>query len=232
MGRCVSARHWTYQRYMLIRQTRSAEDPTYFVASRSDVPLQSGFKPNVTVLSRKPTPTVISKKDPVSGIEQLKIQDDEDEENNQTNLKPLTVEERALKAQKEREEKQRKYDEARERLFGSSVAPPGTTPPRSTTPVKGSGTDKSKGRGRGGEGKDSKDSRDGRPSSSSLSGKSKQLFDPNSTPKPDSIYQQRKEAASNAGTPSLEDQIIRQPRGPDGSGRDGFGFTERAGQKS
>ena len=169
---------------------------------------------------------MISKKDPVSGIEQLKLQDDEDEEDDQKKPKTLTAEERALKAQKEREEKQRKYDEARERLFGSSIAPSGTTPPRSTTPVKGNGADKSKVRGRGNEGKDSKDSRDGRPSSSSLSGKPKQLFDPNFTSKPDSIYQQRKETAP------VEEQIIRQPRGPNGSGRGGFGFAERTGEKS
>ena len=175
---------------------------------------------------------MISKKDPVSGIEQLKLQDDEDEEDDQKKPKMLTAEERALKAQKEREEKQRKYDEARERLFGSSTASAGTTPPRSTTPVKGSGADKSKVRGRGGDGKDSKDSRDGRPSSSSLPGKTKQLFDPNFTPKPDSIYQQKKEAAPNSGTGPVEDQIIRQPRGPDGSGRGGFGFAERTGEKS
>ena len=131
-----------------------------------------------------------------------------------------------LKAQKEREEKQRKYDEARERLFGAPSASPGTTSPRSATPpTRGSPADRARGRGRGGGTKDSKENKDGRPTSST-SGNPRQLFDPSYSPKPDSVYLQRRETAES-GLPPLEDQVIRQPRGPDGSGRGGFGFVKR-----
>ena len=177
-------------------------------------------------------PTILSQRDPVLDVEKLKIEDDEDDEDGQAKPKATTAEERAVKAQREREEKQRKYDEARERLFGTSATSSGTTSPRSNTPVKGSNPERGRGRGRGGGVKDSKDSRDSRLSSSSVPGKSKQLYDPNFTPKPDPLYQQRKEAGSQSATPTVEDQVIRMPRGPDGSGRVGFGFAKRGGEKS
>ena len=208
-----------------------AENANYFVESRASVPLQSSFKPNVTVLSRKPGPTAIAKKDATAGVEQLSIQDDEDDEGGQARPKTPTPEERALKAQREREKKQKKYDEARERLFGVPAASPGSTPPRSGTPVRGSASERGKGRGRGGGAKDSKENKDSRPTSSA-SGKAKQLFDPSYAPKPDSAYLQRKEAVESGGAPPMEEQIIRTPKGPDGSGRGGFGFVRRGDKAS
>lgn len=171
---------------------------------------------------------MIAKKDPTSGIEQLSIHGDDDDEEDQAKLKVLTAEEQALKAQKEREEKQRKYNEARQRLFGAPTASPDTTSARSNTPVRSNATDRGKGRGRGGA-KDAKDARDSRPTSSQSS---KLLYDPNYTSKPDSVYLQRKEALESPATPRIEDQVIRNPRGPDGSGRGGIGFAKREDPKA
>ncbi|KAI9857255.1 MAG: hypothetical protein M1824_004931 [Vezdaea acicularis] len=104
-------------------------DSFHFLAAREEVPLKSDFKPAVKVLSRKPTPKVISRSDPLTGESQLTVEDfrDEDDEGLQTNT--LSPEEMRLKSQREREEKQRRYEEVRERLFGSaSTSPsPGST---------------------------------------------------------------------------------------------------------
>ena len=128
------------------------------------------------------------------------------------------------KAQKEREEKQRKYEEARQRLFGSSEPTSGSTSPRkSASPAPRGAIDRGRGRGRG--------NKENRPGSSS-GNKNKQLFDPNYTPKPDSVYIQKRDPELSVSGPSTpgEESIIRSPRGPDGSGRGGFGFANRGGQ--
>jgi hypothetical protein len=59
------------------------------------------------------------------------------------------------------------------------------------------------------------------------------LFDPGYAPKPGFNLQKRGEAAAQSGGRSTireEDQVIRAPRGPDGSGRGGFGFARRGGE--
>ena len=163
----------------------------------------------------------------MSGLEQLTIEDDDEDEDDESKKKSMTMEERQAKAQKEREEKQKKYEEVRERLFGgsgsaSSVTSPGTVTP----PVMRGGGDKGRGKSRGLR-------ENSRPSSSSNnSNKTRQLFDPNYNPKPDSVYLQKKEGQSSGSRPSTpaEESIIRSPRGPDGSGRGGFGFADRGGK--
>ena len=192
--------------------------------SRNDVPLKTEFKPAVKVLSRKPAPTVVARTDPVSGLEQLTLEDDDDDDEDDAKMKTLTMEERHLKAQKDREEKQRKYKEVREKLFGTSehtleVSSTGYNSP----PVSRGLGDRSRGKGRA--------SRESRPSSST-GNRSRQLYDPNYTVKPDSIYAQKKEAQSSGSRPSTpaEELIIREPKGPDGSGRGGFGFANRGGK--
>ena len=149
--------------------------------------------------------------------------------------KPTIEEQRALAA-KEREEKQRKYEERRLELFGSTTATttkaagsgtssPGETPPgsRSSTPNRA--------RGRGGR----KNESSSRPlsSTSTLSlkpsslapstGGKKELFDPSYNPRPESMSK-RSESREKVIEP------IRSPRGPDGSGRGGFGFAPRGGR--
>jgi hypothetical protein len=59
------------------------------------------------------------------------------------------------------------------------------------------------------------------------------LYDPSYIPRPESSYMQRR-AENGYSSPSLratDIQPIRAPRGPDGSGRGGFGFANsRIGQ--
>lgn len=177
------------------------------------------------VLSRKPTTA-----DAALGVGQLSLDgDDQDEEEDQAKERALTAEERQLKAQQEREEKQKKYEEARQRLFGvgnaSAVKSSGSvTPPRQRV------NDESRGMGK------SRGTRDGRhiTPSASGTGATRQLYDPNDNAKPDSMYVQKKDrtpTASGRSTPN-EQQPIRSPRGPDGSGRGGFGFVPRGGKVS
>lgn len=101
----------------------------------------------------------------------------------------------------------------------------GSTTPRTTTPTPpGSrAATPNRGRGRGGKrgaaaapGKDAQQKRE------------KELFDPTYIPKPDSLYLQRREKGVTEGKEG-EVQPIRSPRGPDGSGRGGFGFSSRGG---
>jgi hypothetical protein len=200
---------------------REGPETFHFLAARDNVPLKTEFKPALKVLSRKPAPTIIQRVDPATGLAKMSI-DDDDDEVEQKKPQP-TPEELRLKAQREREEKQRKYDEAKARIYGttSRSSTPGTvTPPREDgKPNRG------KGRGRG-QGQDMKRT------NSNQSG-TKELFDPNHTPKPAVSIQKRNGETARPGlsTPKHEDQIIRAPKGPDGSGK-GFGFANRGDKSS
>ncbi|KAI0152025.1 hypothetical protein F4776DRAFT_10002 [Hypoxylon sp. NC0597] len=220
----------------------SAEAPPetfHYLAARSDPPLATGFKPAVKVLSRKP---VLGNSAP-----------DEDEQDKK--VPQLTPEEILAKQQREREEKQRRYDEARAKIFGtgagagsglgSSNPSSGTSTPGAVTPPRsadGRGP-RGRGRGRGGGGgghrhNESRGERDRdkdsnqRPSSQSGG---RELYDPNYSPKPGFQLERRGNNYNSDGgaplsrrsTPREEDQVIRAPRGPDGSGRGGFGFAKR-----
>lgn len=153
------------------------------------------------------------------------------------------MEERKAQAAKEREEKQRKYEERRQELFGTagtanvaisavtnsslnaSNENSGSTTPRNTTPTppgsRSATPNRSRGRGgkRGGAAVLAKDQQK----------REKELFDPSYSAKPDSIYLQRREKGLPEGKES-EVQPIRSPRGPDASGRGGFGFAPRGGK--
>ena len=150
------------------------------------------------------------------------MEDDEDDEEDSTKKKVLTMEERQQKAQQEREEKQKKYEEARQRLFGAnntSGAKPGTTTPPT---AKSNGDSRNSSRNKG--------NKDSRPLSSA-GNKNRQLYDPNYTAKLDSIYVQKKELPTVSGcSTTSEQQPIRNPRGPEASGRGGFGFAPRGGR--
>ena len=172
------------------------------------------------VLSRKPTSTLIPGTDS-SGLGKLTIEDDEDDDADESMKKPMSMEERRLKAQQEREEKQRKYEEARQRLFGSTdtMANMETSSGSIASQAKPISDSQSRGRSRGG--------RDSRPSSAA-GNKSRQLYDPNYNTKPDSSYiQKAAQTTGPSGSVLIEEQPIRAPRGPDGSGRGGFGFANR-----
>ncbi|KAG4441206.1 hypothetical protein IFR05_003324 [Cadophora sp. M221] len=199
---------------------QSAEEPEvpFFLAAREAQapPLKQEFKPALKVLSRKPAPSMIQRIDPATGLAKMSIEDDEEEE---VKKDQPTQEELRARAEKSRQEKQRKYDEARARIFvtGSGSSTPGTVTP----PTEEGKTNRGKGRGRGNGRQDNS-----RPQSQSGS---KELFDPNYTAKPGNLKRNGESRRSGTSTPRDEDQVIRAPRGPDSSGR---GFGNRGGRTS
>lgn len=207
------------------------------------------------VLSRKPAPQMVARRDPVTGVSQLSLQEDDEDDEEKNKPRP-TPEEIRLRQQRELEEKQRRYEEARAKIFGESAQSSGSSTPGNVTPPQhtsegsgggggggsGSGSGgrqnyRGRGRGRGGRRNDSynnnhgrQDSADRRPVSSQAG--TRELFDPNFSPKPGSMLHRRggDSSPSQCGrstTPREEDQVIRAPKGPDGSGRGGFGFARR-----
>jgi hypothetical protein len=201
------------------RAFREAPKSDYFLAARDNVPLKQEFKPALKLLSRKP---VVQRVDPDTGLAKMTI-DDEDDEEEQKKNQP-TPEEIRLRTQREREEKQRRYDEARARILGTSSG--SSTPGNATPPAENGRAVRGKGRGRGGDRQERRS--DSRPAT-------KELFDPSYSPKPGITIQKRNEEDINSGGRSAsreEEQIIRVPKGPDGSGRGGMGFSNRGPKKS
>lgn len=174
------------------------QEENYFLKSQGVVPLKSEFKPAVQVLSRKPTAKSANALD---GLGQSNIDDDEDDDESNKNV--MTAEERKQKAQREREEKQKAYEERRRELFGPE------------NPVFNYAMGKKGGSPRN-------QSRVSRPSSSASS-RTRQLYDPHDSMKPDHVGIQKRE------TPANDIRPTREPRAPDGSGRGGFGFAHRGG---
>lgn len=199
-----------------------------FIQARDSVPLKSDFKPAVKVLSRKPPPQVAPQDDGATPrMAGLSLEDDDpDSEEEARKKSEASFAERQAKAQREREEKQRKYEEVRERLFGS--------PTSSSTEDSQPRPSRAKGGGRADRSHQATPSANDSPARRGAAGK--QLFDPNYTAKPNSVYVQKREAASASpigrsrpSTPA-DEQPIRAPRGPDGSGRGGAGFALRGGR--
>lgn len=207
------------------------EQPFHLLAKESP-PLKTEFKPALKLLSRKP-----------AGV----AQDGENEDDLAKNK--LTAEELRAKTQREREEKQKKYEEVRARLFGTDTHS-GNSSPGNTTPTSESGRNHSgrgRGRGRGGNGRGQQQQQVTaaqfpqyqqhyqateeirRPNSGQ--GGPRALFDPNYTARPDHISMARANDGPSAGrnTPKaiMDGEIIRGPKGPDGSGRGGFGIGQR-----
>ncbi|KAJ4271833.1 hypothetical protein NW762_000539 [Fusarium torreyae] len=231
----------------------SADAPQTFhyveAGSNSGVPLTTPFKPQVKVLSRKP---VIAKRDATAGMSGLSLDDD----NEPKKEVPMSPEEIRAKQKRDREEKQRRYEEARAKIFGESNPSSGASSPGAVTPPRADGyTGRGRGRGRGGY-RNNNDTRqyenrqfdtrggfDAPRRMQNMSGSGRELFDPNHTPKPEPTSQRRQPEHPSPGrsfTPRDEQQQqqmqqqapIRAPRGPDGSGRGGFGFAQRAGRGS
>ncbi|KAI1190521.1 hypothetical protein F5B17DRAFT_76452 [Nemania serpens] len=227
-------------------------EPFHFLASRAEPPLTTEFKPAVKVLSRKPAPKVITKRDPLTGtLSQLKVEDEEEEDDDKNKIQ-LTPEEIRAKQQRELEERQRRYEEVRAKIFGTTPAASasghssnpssGTSTPGNATPPRSSGDGRGprgRGRGRGGGGNGAyrhTDNRSDVGSSSqrpvSQSGPSgRELYDPNYSPKPGPPLEKRGGGIPVAGRSTVrdEDQIIRSPRGPDGNSR---GFAKRGAKTS
>ncbi|KUJ07942.1 uncharacterized protein LY89DRAFT_659557 [Mollisia scopiformis] len=212
------ARHDASMRKVWESASPEPEAP-FFLATRDTVPLKTEFKPTLKLLSRKPASKVIQKIDPVTGLAKMTLEDDDDEEE-QKKDQP-TPEELRARAQREREEKQKRYNEARERILGPSSG--GSSPGTVTPPTEDARSRSGKGRARGNGRQENS-----RPQSQSGS---KELFDPNYTPKPGVSIQKRAGDVARSGrsTPRDDDQVIRAPKGPDGNGK-GFGFANRGGK--
>ncbi|KAL3420804.1 hypothetical protein PVAG01_07249 [Phlyctema vagabunda] len=196
----------------------SAETPEtpFFLAARDTVPLKTEFKPALKVLSRKPAPKVVMRQDPLTGLSRSVVVDDDDEEEDRKD-QPTPAELR-LRAQQELQLKKERYEEARARIMGSGS---GTSSPGTVTPPGNNEDGKSgrgKGRGRGGV-------RPENPRPISQSGP-KELFDPSYSAKPGGgVFLQKRGNNSGRSAPRDEEQVIRAPKGPDGNGRGGFGYT-------
>lgn len=203
----------------LTRFGRETTRDSYYVNARDDVPFKTEFKPAMKVLSRKPTSKTTVQSDTTSGISQLHLDDEDEDDGDDQKKSVMTVQERQQKAQKEREEKQRKYEEVRERLFGADASNGKKTSGSATPPKQRSdGDSRRQSRSRGG-------GADNRPSSSAGT-KTRQLYDPAYTAKPDSMYIQRRDGQTDSGRSTPNEQLpTRNPKGPDGSGRGGFGFA-------
>ncbi|EXJ86218.1 hypothetical protein A1O1_06588 [Capronia coronata CBS 617.96] len=268
-------------------EAEGPQETNFFLESRNVVPLRSEFKPPPILLSRK-GPIIQSSRPLTSGMQALSLNkdanaessDDEDE----SKARELTLAERQARAAKEREEKQRRYEERRLELFGptdngnnshsntphhhhhnnhhhhtqqqqqnaSGTSTPSTlTPPgsRSATPNRGRG----RGGGRRGGGNAgianmnmntnmNMNSRTHSRGGSQQRERERDLYDPLYLARPDSssghnpsYMQRRAENGIGTSSPGLRpndiQQPIRAPKGPDGSGRGGFGFANhRIGQ--
>ncbi|KAK8131265.1 hypothetical protein PG984_007703 [Apiospora sp. TS-2023a] len=140
--------------------------PLQYLAATPTPPLAQPFKAPMTVLARKP---MIAKRDPVTGLSRLTMADDDDDDD-EANKKPQeTPEEIRARQQREREEKQKRYDEMRAKIFGETSTGGGngsgsgvgrggsgrssgtSTPGNVTPPAQRSGGERrGRGRGRGG----------------------------------------------------------------------------------
>ncbi|KAH0844753.1 hypothetical protein AYO21_01927 [Fonsecaea monophora] len=247
-------------------EAEGPRETNYFLESRNIVPLRSEFKPPPILLSRKgPIIQTQSPRPPTAGLQDLSLnsskndsagrESSEDEE--EVKARELTLAERQARAARDREEKQRKYEERRQELFGTSSAsttlsshqqgaynksgtssPGSSTPPgsRSATPNRGRGSRGGR-RGAGGVGGVAGNHNMNSRNQSRGGSQHRELYDPSYASRPDSTYpQQRREWENGVGSlhnptglPPLQhvQEPIRAPRGPDGSGRGGFGFAVR-----
>lgn len=175
------------------------------------------------VLSRKPTkPTTLE-----NSTQSLSLNPDEediDSEEEERRERERTLKQKQEQAAIERAEKQRRYAEVRERLGIGSTGPVSNTPSGRDSPTKRQG---GRVRGRGGakvptSGRASQQTSSTEQSPAPPSGQ-RQLFDPSDSVSPRTGGYRRPEMAER----ELLSKPTREPKGPDGSGRGGFGFAAR-----
>lgn len=176
------------------------------------------------------------------GNSTLKDKEESSEDEEDLAAKQKALDEAKAQATRDREEKQRKYEERRLELFGPSSAsnstngygggpisrsggssPASLTPPgsRSSTPHRG-------GRGRGGRRGNAFNGQNTQRAQQHQQFQQQQLrevYDPGYAAKPGSTFLMRREQGE--GNSSKESQPIREPKAPDGSGRNGAGFLPR-----
>jgi hypothetical protein len=173
------------------------------------------------VLSRKPPPSVAQSNSAAGGGKNASFDETADSEEEERKKASESLAERTARAKREREEKQRKYEIARERLFGSQSPSVEGDHHRSNskgrTPFTKGKTDRA---AEGSSSADQSPNRGAKPK--------RQLYDPSYSAKPNSTYLQKREnttsiSSSHSADPS---QPIRAPRGPDPGSR-GFGLAAR-----
>ncbi|KAI4729241.1 hypothetical protein E4T49_03034 [Aureobasidium sp. EXF-10728] len=200
----------------------AAEQPerSYFLEAKGAAPLASDFKPQVKLLTRRPTPQIANR---MAG---LNLEDEDDSEEEERKRQESSLAERQRKAAEERKEKERKYAEVRERLFGSPDSSTSRDPSASrTSSTRGDRNSRRGNRGRGGRNGTPRESQSNSPADQSPARSAyqpTQLFDPTYEQKPRSIASPRPAA-------SRDEQPVRQPKGPEGRG--GFGFAPRGGAR-
>lgn len=186
------------------------------------------------VLSRKPK-TVQRNKFAV-GANGATLAADDDSEDEERRANAASLADRQEKARIEREAKQKRYAEARERLFGSEI-PSSATPATGRASPAGKQHDHRQGhrpsrRGgiQGGHDSSQTSSADQSPARQSIS--TRQLFDPNQGSRPLALRQNSRADVTVTGNGRAVREMAptRSPRGPDGSGRGGFGFAPRGGR--
>lgn len=149
------------------------------------------------------------------------LADDDDSEEERRKKAEVDFEERKARAQGERAEKERKYAEARERIFGSSAV---SEDSRSSSPSKAT---RGKGKARGGRENQPRSSNEQSPARAAAP--AKPLYEPLYTLKPGSVFLQRKEAnESRSSTPGGLEKPIRQPEGPAKDDSRGFAWGKQA----
>jgi hypothetical protein len=217
-------------------------ETNYFLEARNVVPLSTEFKPPPVLLSRKGPPKIVSSRGPADAFANLDLTDkgESSEDEDEIKAKEQSLAERQAQAARDREEKQRKYDERRQELFGTpstsnnvSARPTsrsGHSTPNSSTPPGSRSSTPSNGRGRGrGRGRANLNPNHQQQQHPRNSQRQQGLYDPNYTAKPESASISRRESPLTLPKP---EQPIRTPRGPDGSGRGGFGFAPRGGKSN
>lgn len=145
--------------------------------------------------------------------------DDDDSEEERRKKTEASFEERKKKAAIEREEKVKKYAEARERIMGSS----NSASPAPHSRESSQGRDNRRPRGKQHSNINSRPTSAGQsPARQTMGGGGSQVFDP------EDMGRRLGPKREMTSTPK-EGEPTRQPRGPDSSGRGGFGFFGRGG---
>lgn len=185
--------------------------------------MNAKFKPALKVLSRKPTkPTTIE-----PGTKSLSLnpeEEDIDSEEEERRERERTLKQKQEQAAIERAEKQRRYAEVRERLGIGSTGQTSHTSSGRDSPTKRQG---GRARGRGGarvlaNGRVSQQASSTEQSPAPPNGQ-RQLYDPSESAGPRTGGYRKPEVAER----ELLSKPTREPKGPDGSGRGGFGFAAR-----
>lgn len=172
-----------------------------------------------------------------SGIEGLDIRNKEEssEDEDEAVAQQKALELAKVQAAKDREEKQRKYEERRLELFGPEASnsnsarptsrsggstPATLTPPgsRSSTPHRGG----KRGRGRGSN--QNNNPNRAQQQAQQYQQQLREVYDPTYAAKPTSTYLARRD--HGGGSPARAGQPIREPKAPDGS--PGFSIKRRS----